>query len=114
MVPVYPLTLIPATFGEALMAQFPTRAASKKATSLEPGTVEPPDPPDVVDQLAVLLQFPGADATQYRLAASDLFMNRIRQIAQTSPTASPRILGVLGRCTSLLRVVNIEGDGRLN
>ena len=66
MVPVYPLTVIPAIVGTTSMTQFPLRppVPSKITKSDEPGTDAPPAPPEVVDQLAVLLQLAVAAAIQ--------------------------------------------------
>ena len=58
IVPVYPLAiLIFATLAVAVsMTQFPVPAPSKYMELLDVGTLAPPGPPEVVDQLPVLDQ----------------------------------------------------------
>jgi hypothetical protein len=61
--------LIPATFTFVLIEQLPRPPPSKLAISAKPGTLAPPAPPEVVDQLALVFQLLAEAATQYRFAA---------------------------------------------
>ncbi len=65
--PLYPvLKCMPKTFALISMRQALEPFTSKMAKSLDPGTEAPPIPPEVADQLAVLLQLlkPATVATQ--------------------------------------------------
>ena len=61
--------LIPAMVGDMSSVHVPcANTPGKNAISPAPGTEAPPSPPEDVDQLAVLLQFPPSTETQYLLA----------------------------------------------
>lgn len=77
IIPVYPLTVIPATFAAISSVQFPKPNALKVTRSLAPGTDAPPAPPELADQLAVLFQFDGAAEIQ-NLWAKDSWLIKVK------------------------------------
>ena len=73
IVPVYPALMVKLnTVPGASRVQFPTRTLLKITASASPGTVNPPAPPETLDQLAGLFQLDAIADTQNRLAAETL------------------------------------------
>lgn len=84
IVPVYPLTVNPATVGAISRLQVPKPLALKTATSVAPGTDAPPGPPEEVDQLAVLFQFDDDEAIQNRFWPKMLPERMVRKLTNST------------------------------
>ena len=91
MVPVYPAATVKLlTLTVASTVQLPRPLLSKFTSSAATGTLDPPIPPELADQLAVLFQFDALVATQKR-AAIVVFE---KQIAMTS--SRPQVENFMG------------------
>lgn len=70
----------------ASIVQLPMPLLSKLTSSAAPGTLEPPGPPELADQLAILFQLDGLDATQKRAAIE--FFERLIHITSNRQEAA--------------------------